>query len=142
MNLYIMRGLPGSGKSTLARIIAAQSLHYHLESAVILSTDDYFMSPQGQYVFQPEALGTAHAWNKDRAIKSMAYKLATIIIDNTNILKAHYAPYVDEAKVHGYRVNIVTVGSFDPDFVQQCANRNTHGVPLHTIQRMAQNFEL
>jgi NEDD4-binding protein 2 len=142
MNLYIMRGLPGSGKSTLARIIAAQSLPYDGDNAVILSTDDYFMSPQGQYLFQPAALGTAHAWNKDRAVKHMASKLATIIIDNTNILKAHYAPYVDEAKVYGYSVNIVTVGSFDPDFVQQCAKRNTHGVPLHTIQRMAQNFEL
>lgn len=139
MNLYIMRGIPGSGKSTMARHILAQSLSEGADGA-IFSTDDYFMSPQGDYVFDPVKLAAAHAWNQDRAVRAMD-KLDTIIIDNTNILKAHYANYVAEAKARGYRINIVTVGSFDPDFVQECAMRNTHRVPLHTIQRMAQNFE-
>lgn len=141
MNLYIMRGLPGSGKSTMARHILAQSLSEGAEG-YIFSTDDYLISPQGDYVFEPVKLAAAHAWNQDRAVKAMTKHVDTIIIDNTNILKAHYANYVAEAKARGYRINILTVGSFDSEFVQECAKRNTHGVPLHTIQRMAQNFEL
>lgn len=141
MNLYIMRGLPGSGKSTLARRILAQDTRYDGEDGYIFSTDEYFISPQGNYIFEPAKLAAAHAWNQDRAIEAMNLHVRTIIIDNTNILKAHYDSYVAEAKARGYRINIVTVGSFDPEFVQECAKRNTHGVPLHTIERMAKNFE-
>jgi tRNA uridine 5-carbamoylmethylation protein Kti12 len=141
MNLYIMRGLPGSGKSTMARHILAQSLSEGAEG-YIFSTDDYFLSLDGKYIFDPIKLAAAHAWNQDRAVKAMTKHVDTIIIDNTNILKDHYALYVTEAKARGYRINIVTVGSFDPDFIEQCFLRNTHGVPLHTIQRMAKNFEL
>jgi len=139
--LYIMRGLPGSGKSTMARHILAQSLSEGAEG-YIFSTDDYFLNHLGNYVFDPVKLAAAHSWNQDRAIKAMSKHVDTIIIDNTNILKAHYAPYVAEAVARGYRIHVITVGTFDPEFVEECSLRNTHNVPLHTIQRMAKNFEL
>lgn len=136
MDFYVMRGLPGSGKSTMAKNILANSL-----DGRIFSTDDYFMLPNGQYQFDPIKLAAAHAWNLDRTIKAFTKNVDTVILDNTNILKEHYMTYVKEAVVRGYRVTVVTVGTFDNEFIEECHLRNSHGVPLHTIQRMAKNFQ-
>ena len=48
--VVLLRGLPGSGKSTAAAALGGRAL----------STDDYFRTADGRYVFRPERLPDAH----------------------------------------------------------------------------------
>lgn len=134
---YILRGLPGSGKSTLATELVGIGI-----SKVSCSTDDFFMH-RGEYKFDPTRLKEYHAKNKERFEKACAHGTQVVICDNTNTQKWEYEPYVEIAKKHGYRVQIVVVGNpKDPEHVKACIERNIHGVPAETIQKMADRFEL
>jgi predicted kinase len=125
--LYLMRGLPGSGKSYLAKELAPE--------ANIFSTDDFWMS-DGEYKFDRYRLGEAHAWNKERVLKALLKGESPIVVDNTNISPRERRPYMDMAKDQGYEVQVVhpvTTWAWDID---ECAMRNSHGVPREAIERM------
>ena len=63
--LIVMRAISGSGKSTRAHQLAAT---VPAGSAVVLSTDEFFMNEQtGEYDFQVSLLAQAHTWNQYRA---------------------------------------------------------------------------
>jgi predicted kinase len=129
--LIIMRGLPGSGKSTLANVVA----EHH--NGVAISTDDYFMCGS-RYLFDGKQLGEAHTWNRNRCERLMKAGVEMIVVDNTNIQLWEMKPYVELAMAHGYDV------AFNESFgatVEECAKRNTHGVPLEAIERMAHRLE-
>jgi predicted kinase len=59
-----------------------------------------------------------------------------VVIDNTNIQFAHYARYIELANRFEYAVQIVTL--LVPPEVGFL--RNTHGVPKHTIERLARSL--
>lgn len=131
-----MRGLPGSGKSTLAREIAERN-----DGAVIISTDDFFVNAEGEYVFDRENLGLYHVSNQRRCKALMDARCPTVIIDNTNTTRVEMQPYVDLALHYDYTV-ITTIPDTEWAFdVDECAARNTHGVSRDTIQRMLERFE-
>ncbi|XP_026564735.1 NEDD4-binding protein 2-like 1 isoform X2 [Pseudonaja textilis] len=98
-SLYLLRGLPGSGKSTLAR-----QLKHEFPNAVIFSTDEYFITEDGTYEFNPDCLGDAHKWNQERARKAMKKGKSPIIIDNTNIHAWEMKPYAIMALENRYKV--------------------------------------
>ncbi|XP_073197671.1 NEDD4-binding protein 2-like 1 isoform X2 [Lepidochelys kempii] len=97
--LYLLRGLPGSGKTTRAR-----QLKREFPGAVILSTDDFFFTEDGTYVFSPDCLDEAHVWNQKRAHKAMKNGKSPVIIDNTNIHAWEMKPYVIMARENNYEV--------------------------------------
>lgn len=133
LRLILMRGLPGSGKSHLAKQLAG-------EEGVVLSTDDFFMI-DGVYRFDPVKLGTHHAANQRRAVECLESEVGVVVIDNTNIRLWEMRPYVKAALSHGYSVVFSTPTTPWAWNVSACARRNAHGVPLESIQRMAQAFE-
>ena len=69
--------LIGSGKSFLARKLQS--------NGVVLSTDDFFINPLGQYVFIPNKLPEAHDWNHKRAEREIKAGTNPVVIDNTNL---------------------------------------------------------
>ena len=119
----IMQGAPGSGKSFIANMFAKQGYVVH-------STDSYFYE-DGVYKFNPIQLGENHRKNYDAFVSSLN-KALNVVVDNTNIYKAHANQYIEIAKFYGYHIQIVSVnGDFD----------NTHGVPPEKIQQMKDKME-
>lgn len=137
--LIIMRGIPGSGKSTKA----AQIANGHNGTVTIRSTDDQF-KVGGVYIFNPRLLGVNHANNQRLVKEDMQKGISLIIVDNTNIKRRDFAPYIQMAKTFGYEVveEIIQAPPFSDEYVKMCAERNQHGVPFESIRRMADNFEV
>lgn len=136
--LIVMRGLPGSGKSTHAARIAEQAARDDMTCA-IHSTDNYWPLHGG---FDASRLPEAHAWNITNAQASMDRGVDVVVIDNTNIIRQHFAPYAQHAALRNYVVREVVIGEFDEQAIELYVVRNVHAVPEHTIRRMAQHFEL
>ena len=131
--LIIMRGLPGSGKSTYLN-----SFIEGIKGVVVCSADHYFMIT-GEYKFDPRLLKQAHESCKYNAAIAMQEGVELIIIDNTNTQKWEYEDYLHMAAKHGYNVVVHKVGNTDD--LELYAKRNTHGVPLTALQRMAARWE-
>lgn len=133
---YILRGLSGTGKSTLAKILGKEGS--------IFSTDDLFMV-DGEYQFDPSKLGEYHAENLRLATEFMERFAphttpAICVIDNTNTQHWEYEKYVEAAKENGFMVQIISV-DWKREDIPLYAERNSHGVPLEAIQRMADRWE-
>lgn len=122
----ILRGLPGSGKSTEAAKLPVN---------LVCSADDYFIV-NGVYCFDPSRIGQAHV----ACMKSFLIALDEgwdVAVDNTNVRLFELTPYRLAALAKGYEVEIIRVVAD----AETCAKRNSHGVPLATIQKMAASFE-
>jgi NEDD4-binding protein 2 len=136
--LILMRGVSGSGKSTLAEKICAEQ-----SSAVIVSTDDYFIV-EGQYRFDPKKLGEYHAANVNRTETFMVENCPCIIVDNTNTQAWEMKPYVELANAHGYTVQIVEPEpvSFDELMARQAQRADQNkSLPAEVVQRMLSRYE-
>ena len=133
---YILRGLSGTGKSELAKALGNKDS--------IFSTDDLFMV-DGEYQFDPSKLGEYHAENLRLATAFMERFAphttpAICVIDNTNTQHWEYEKYVEAAKENGFMVQIISVDWKQED-IPLYAERNSHGVPIEAIQRMADRWE-
>ena len=84
----------------------------------------------------------------------MSLSTELVIIDNTNIKHRDMKPYKDSAEHIGYEIQEVIVGENEllplledacphkfMDYIHLCAKRNTHGVPLDAIEKMARRFQ-
>ncbi|XP_075583789.1 NEDD4-binding protein 2-like 1 isoform X2 [Pelecanus crispus] len=109
-------------------------------SAVILSTDDYFIK-NGGYRFEPDLLEDAHKWNQKRAHEAMKNGKSPVIIDNTNIHAWEMKPYVMMARENRYEVVFQEPDTPWKFNVQELMRRNIHRVPLQKIQRMKEQYE-
>ncbi|XP_077286930.1 uncharacterized protein LOC143911773 [Arctopsyche grandis] len=138
--LVIMRGLPGSGKSTAAKSVIQSTVNYS-SLTHILSTDDYFKTSNGRYVFDVAKLSDAHSWNQRRANQYLCQGVSPIIIDNTNLEVWEMKPYVASGIGNGYIIKILepkTPWAMKP---AELARRNCHGVPIVKIKKMLDKFQ-
>jgi predicted kinase len=137
--LILMRGVPGSGKSTLAKKLAED---YRLcgYTCEIHSTDNYFMV-DGEYRFNLDLLGTNHVKNQQAVKDAMSRGVEVIIVDNTNLSAKERKKYIDAAVTFNYTTEVHDSTTPWAKNAVECAKRNTHGVPLETIQRMLQKLE-
>lgn len=140
--LIIMRGVPGSGKSTLAK-----SLSDNLK-APIYSTDEYWIRPDGYYDFNFKRISEAHAWNLNSFNENVSMcdsaleKFYAFIIDNTNITYEQFKPYISAYTSHGF--SIVSLEEPETSWrfnAEECFKRNTHNVPLASIENMIKKYE-
>lgn len=130
LRFVIMRGLPGSGKSTLAKSLGG----------TIVSADDHMME-NGVYVFRPEKLSYNHSLCFHGVVSLFSKKTPLVVLDNTNTTWKEFARYVQAACLYFYSIEQMlpqTSWAFD---VEECFNRNVHGVPRNVIQAMAKRFE-
>jgi len=132
----------GSGKSTVAERL--------VNEGVIHSTDT-LIEAEGDYLAYFEEIkrtnnwakhGRMHTKNFNNAYESMKEGISPVIIDNTNIKASEAKKYVMAALKLGYaneNIEFVEVGTAGLTS-EVLANRNTHGVPLETIDRMIKSM--
>jgi hypothetical protein len=138
--VYMRIGLPGAGKSSGLEPLRAACGMSGL-SLEIHSTDEFFVDSWGKYQFDFRKLAEYHELNKAAFTRSLETGKDVVVVDNTNLRRVHREAYRDLADEFDYDVIYQVVGSFGPKACMVYANRNTHGVPLGTIVRMAQQFE-
>jgi len=132
--LILMTGTPGSGKSFLV-----SQLEKDLGTANwldILSTDNLWETPNGQYLWHPDGLYHAHKLNQIKTKVAMGLGIEVLIIDNTNLTYKECMPYCYLAVENGYSVEIWEPKTEWANNPEECFKRNTHGVPLEAIERM------
>ncbi|MBW8183714.1 ATP-binding protein [Shewanella nanhaiensis] len=140
----IMRGLPGSGKSHwVNEFIARQAVEVRDRFFTFgyFSTDSLFYR-DGVYQFDVKRLSEYHQRNLTGFIQALSAGEPIVICDNTNLTRWESMAYEAAAKALGFQVRYVLMG--DPkDSAHQavCAKRNSHGVPLAQIIKMANSFE-
>ena len=129
--LILLRGLPGSGKSTLAKSLSNASTGY-------IEADMYFIQ-NGEYKFDASKLRQAHAWCQNQVEHWMGpngfYK---IIVSNTFTQEWEMEAYYQLAEQYGYRVYSLIVENRHGE----SEDTNTHNVPLETIQKMRERFQI
>ena len=135
-DIFVLRGLPGAGKSTLAEILASSK--GEKETSVICSADHYQVDEKGDYKFSYENLGYAHGKCQAKFAQSIKDGINVIIVDNTNTLHREFKDYEKQGKEAGYRVFIVAVGTLDR---QLSYSRNSHDVPMDSINKMASRWQ-
>ena len=119
--LILIRGIPGSGKSTLARSLAQYYPLLHFEA------DNYFVSLDGEYNFDPSKLDEAHRLCKEDAVYNL-YHDRNVVVSNTFTTLAELDRYTQL----GYNTLVLKcVGEYG----------NVHNVPSNTIARMKQRWE-
>lgn len=127
--MFIMRGLPGSGKSTLANLI--KEWVSPLGDALICSADKFFMN-DGVYTFHAPSLSIAHNMCFSEALAYTSQEVPIVIVDNTNLSRAEYTPYVMLGKARYYDVKLVLANAPMPI----CRERQIHGVSHERYEHM------
>lgn len=129
MKVIILRGISGSGKSTWAKQNAPHD-------AVIVSADHFFIQPNGEYVFDPSKLHDAHIDCFRRFLDGIEKKTPTIIVDNTNIHRWEFQPYLLAAQARGYELELITFRC-DPEV----AITRKQWVSPGRVRKMARDLE-
>jgi len=136
MTLVIMRGAAGTGKSTRVKE------YWEHHGAVVCSADHYYIDKAtGEYRWDPKKIGEAHAWCRGKAEGLMTAGYHTVVVDNTNIQRWQFTPYLELAERHGYFVKYDYGRAPWRANAEECASRNVHGVPVETIRKMMEQFE-
>lgn len=118
--LFILRGVPGSGKSTLAKSIGVDE---------IFEADQYFVNEKGEYNWVKEGLPLAHAWCTKSVMSAMEKGVPKIAVANTFTEHWELNPYLEAARIHGYRIFCMVVENMH-------GKENIHGVEESTVDRM------
>jgi predicted ABC-type ATPase len=136
----IMRGLPGSGKSTwIQNNLRGQRIH----SCVYTCSADLHFMQGGKYVFNPLQLGEAHRGCLRAFVDLVvmpwdpALPTCEIVVDNTNMRVDEMLPYIRVAQAYGIPIQVVNLIISTETAVE----RNLHGVPNHSIKRMAERYQ-
>lgn len=129
--LIILRGLPGSGKTSFAKYMFSNN---------VFEADQYFYDSQGNYNFDATKLPDAHK-NCQRRVEELMQMSETtqygqeIVVSNTATTERELQPYLDLAKLYGYKVVSLIVEN-------RHGNSSVHNVPAETIEKMRDRFSI
>lgn len=104
---------------------------------------DKFFTYDSKYQWNGEFIRHAHQWCLAEAIRHLfIIDDDLVIVSNTFTRISEMQPYIVLAEQHNLQLEVVeptTSWAKDPE---ECFRRNTHNVPLETIQRMLNRWEI
>jgi hypothetical protein len=92
----------------------------------------YHIQPDGKYVFDMSNIGNAHYWCKNKMIKNLQ-KGNNVVVANTFINVSQVQDYTNLVDKNNVKVSIIHVTS---------QFKSIHNVPLTTIQRFKNNWQI
>lgn len=156
--LILMRGLPSSGKSYRALELAGGN------DAIVFSADKFWGKSREEYLANwcRDRLHLAHAWCQRLVKEAMERAEPLVVVDNTHTKMSEMSVYYKMAVEHGYTIRIEEPTS--PWWLNDIApyladkvthrvklreavlflhekNKETHGVPLDTMQAMMDRYQ-
>ena len=126
--LTIIRGLPGSGKSVLAETIARAN-----PNTVVVEADTYFLSPNGEYIFNSSKVVATHACCFNATSDYLTVGIS-VIVSNTFSCMWEMQPYIDLAKKLDIPLRVI-------ELYAVAGWENIHKVPEEVIDRMKYRWE-
>ena len=105
---------------------------YRGDPGVILSTDNYFVGPDGQYRYIADEVGRAHLQCQAEFAHELDRQRPLIIVDNTNLTSKEVDTYYTPARNKGYEVKVIRV-LCDP---ADAFFRQRHNVPDTEFEKM------
>lgn len=126
-HVIILRGLPGSGKTSFVCDVIKPDVH--------IEADQFFVNKKGEYEFDLEKIGAAHAdamRRFERAINDGAKK---IVVSNTSSKKSEFWQYLKKAREKGYRVSVMVMENYHE-------GKDVHNTPQEKIDEMRKSFEI
>lgn len=131
---FLCIGAPGSGKSTLAKQLAKDN------DAVICSADDFHTWwGNGTYKWSASRQKYAHDFCKYLFLQAVSLG-KNVIVDNTNTKLSDMRPYINISKENQYKLFFIEPQTPWRYNAEECFKKNTHNVPIETIQRMIQQI--
>jgi hypothetical protein len=127
--MYIIRGLPGSGKTTLAKQLLS------LPNSKMFEADTFFINEDGKYLFNKEFLHQAHKGCQKDVLNALSNNVMNIIISNTSTTEKEVQPYLEMAKVFGYKVHSIVLEN-------RHLNSSVHNVPEENLYNMKERFSI
>lgn len=96
--------------------------------SIICCADDYHMV-DGEYRWKAENQGYAHKSCQNKCEDLMKDNVPTVIIANTNTTVKEMKPYVDMAKVYGYKIFYLVIEN-------RHGGKDSHNVPEASLEAM------
>jgi predicted kinase len=133
-SVIVLQGCSGSGKSTYAQKLITAAKELGIQTAHIVSADDYFIE-QGEYKFDQTKTGEAHAWCMRNFVGHISAQpeFGLVVVDNTNPGVIDIAPYMAVATAYGWKAEIHRILCD----TEMAIARNVHGVPAPQVQKTA-----
>jgi predicted kinase len=133
--ITFVRGLPGSGKTMWAERIRSTETR----KTVMVAADDFMLNENGQYAFNPDMLRHCHDLCTEDAHKALDAGLH-VIVHNTFTKKWEFNSYL--MSIDEFDAEVAIVDIFDAGLTDESlADRNSHGVPIETIERMRYEYQ-
>ena len=106
----------------------------------MVAADDYFMTSDGEYLWDPKHLGKAHEWCQ-RTTKEHLDAKRDVIVHNTFTTIKEFHPYLKMASKP--TIHMIVYNVFDGGLTNEALHRrNVHGVPEAAIAKMRNRFQL
>ena len=132
--LINVTGLSGSGKTTFALWLEQET------GGVAIAADDFFLSRDGSYQFQPSLLPDAHKWCQARVWKELRLDDdQTVIVHNTGLTQKERQVYRDIAQECGAQYTELTMNTDLSD--DELAARNVHRMNARQIAQQRRRMQ-
>lgn len=128
VHAILVRGVPGSGKSSFY----SKVLH---SDYVKCEADDYFLTTDGEYLFNKDKLSEAHSQCFMKFLKNILDYGNNVAVTNTLTTERELKNYI-------FVLNLFKINFFSIIIENRHGGINSHGVPDEKLEQMKNKFSI